>query len=286
MESDGNRRNKENNEPSYLTLGDLMNRFTKPAVQLAINALQLKSGSCGLDAGCGVGNHTMWLAEAVSPKGQVTGVDISEEGLSKAKKKLNDSKLEKQVSFEFGDIFDLPFEDDTFDWVWSADTLYLWLMGSQDSPHNPQELMKEIIRVTKSQGIIAFLFWSSQKLLPGYPLLEAKLNATRAANFTGPFGIQPLLHSTRALGWFHMANLKDPSVQNFIVEFQAPLSDDDKESLVETFKMFWNKTKPEVSDDVWTEYLRLCSPKSQDFILNLPDYHGYIVYSLFTARVD
>jgi hypothetical protein len=30
---------------------------------------------------------------------------------------------------------------------------------------------------------VAILFWSSQQLLPGYPLLEARLNASRAARF-------------------------------------------------------------------------------------------------------
>jgi len=286
MESENSRQDKEDDEASYIALGDLMNRFTKPIVSSAIKALGLKTGSRGLDAGCGIGNHTLWLAEAVSPNGHVTGIDISDEALSIAKEKLEKSDLKKQVSFKFGDIFNLPFEDKTFDWVWSADVLYLWLMGSKESPINPQVVIKKLTRVVKPGGILALLFWSSQKLLPGYPLLEAKLNATNAANFTGPFGIQPKLHSTRAVGWFQMAGLKEPKVQNFVAEFQAPFSDEEKEALIGTFRMFWNKAKPEVSDDVWSEYKRLCSSKSSDFILNLPDYHGYIVYSLFYAFVE
>ena len=263
-----------------------MNRFTRPAVNSAISALGLKPGSHGLDAGCGIGNHTLWLAEAVSPEGHVTGIDISDETLSIAKEKLDSSNLKKQVSFQIGDIFNLPFEDDTFDWVWSADVLYLWLMGSKEFPLNPKTVIKELSRVVTPGGKIGLFFWSSQKLLPGYPLLEARLNATCAANFTGPFGIQPELHSTRALGWFQMAGLIEPKVQNFVVEFQAPFSDEEKETLVGTFKMFWNKAKPEVSDEVWGEYKRLCRPSSPDFILNLPDYYGYIVYSLFYAIVE
>ena len=286
MESENSRQDEEDDEASYIALGDLMNTFTRPAVNSAIDALELKPGSRGLDAGCGIGNHTLWLAEAVSPDGQVTGVDISEEALSIAKEKLESSDLKNQVSFQFGDIFNLPFEDKTFDWVWSADVLYLWFMGSKESPVNPQAVMKELARIVKPGGMIGLLLWSSQKLLPGYPLLEAKLNATNAANFTGPFGIQPKLHSTRALGWFQMAGLREPRVQNFVVEFQAPFSDEEKKGLMGTFKMLWNKVKPEVSDKVWAEYKRLCSPESSDFILNLPDYHGYIIYSLFYAFVD
>jgi demethylmenaquinone methyltransferase/2-methoxy-6-polyprenyl-1,4-benzoquinol methylase len=275
----------DEDEVSYLDLGNIMNRFTRPAVNSAIDTLELKHGSRGLDAGCGIGNHTLWLAEAVAPEGHVTGVDISEEALSIAKEKQESSNLKKQVSFEMGDIFNLPFEDGTFDWIWSADVLYLWLMGSKESPVNPKTVIKELARVTKPGGKIGLFLWSSQKLLPGYPLLEARLNATKAANFAPPHGISPKLHSTRALGWFQEADLGEPKVKDFVVEFQAPFSDEEREALMGTFKMFWNKAKSEVSDEVWAEYKRLCNPKSQDFILNLKDYHGYFIYSLFYAVV-
>jgi len=149
MESEDGKKDLDEDEVSYLALGDIMNRFTKPAVQSAIDTLQLKSGSHGLDAGCGIGNHTLWLAEAVSPEGHVTGIDISKEGLSQAKEKLQSSDLKKQVSFKIGDIFTLPFENDTFDWVWSADVLYLWLMGGKGSLINPHTVIKELARVVK-----------------------------------------------------------------------------------------------------------------------------------------
>lgn len=274
----------EGDSISYLTLGDAMNRFTEPAVRSAIRALELPSGSNGLDAGCGIGNHTLWLAEAVSSGGYVTGVDISDECLAKAKERARKSEMMEQVSFRMGDIYNLPFEDDTFDWVWSADVLYLWLMESGSS-ERPLPVMKELSRVVKPGGKIAFFFWSSQKLLPGHPLLEARLNATEAANFAGPHGIPPELHSSRALGWFQRADLKDPKVQTFIVEAQAPLTDEVKDSLTGTFNMFWEKTKTEVAEEVWSEYQRLCNPGSSDFILNLPDYHCFITYSLFYGAV-
>ncbi len=257
-----------------------MNRITEPAVRSAIRALELRSGSHGLDAGCGIGNHTLWLAEAVSPGGHVTGVDISDECLLKAKEKAGKSDIPGQVSFQTGDIYDLPFEDDTFDWVWSSDVLYLWLMGNRGS-EGPLPVVKELARVVKAGGTIAFLFWSSQKLLPGYPLLEARLNATEAANFVGPHGIPPELHHSRALGWFFGANLKEPKVRSFIAEVQAPFTDEVRNALTGTFKMFWEKARAEVADDVWSEYQRLCNPGSSDFILNLPDYHCFITYSLF-----
>ncbi len=39
----------------------------------------------GLDAGCGIGHHTLLLAEAVAPAGHVTGLDLSPEFLVHAR---------------------------------------------------------------------------------------------------------------------------------------------------------------------------------------------------------
>lgn len=286
MGIDNQKRRDEEDEINYLSIGPQISRVTEPAVRYAIRALQLPLGSRGLDVGCGLGIHTSWLAEAVSPDGHVTGVDISNESLARAEGMANKSNLRKQVSFRTGDAWDLPFEDDSFDWLWSADTFYLWWMVSDGSGRDSLSLMKELIRVVKPGGIIAFLFWSTQKLLPGHPLLEARLNATSAANFVGPHGIEQALHSSRALGWLQSADLKEPKVSTLVADFYPPLTEETREGLTATFKMLWSKARSEVTAEDWIEYLRLCSPKSSDFILDLPDFYAYIVYSLFSGRVE
>ena len=43
-----------------------------------------------------------------------------------------------------------------------------------------RSLVKELARVVKPGGSVALLAWSSEKLLPGHPLLEGHLNATSA----------------------------------------------------------------------------------------------------------
>ena len=110
-------------EVSYLSMTAWVHRVTEPAIRSAIRALQLPPGSRGLDGGCGIGTHTLWLAEAVSPDGHVTGVDLSPECLARAEKIARSSGLAEEVSFQYGDMSDLPFDDDTFDWAWNVDTL-------------------------------------------------------------------------------------------------------------------------------------------------------------------
>lgn len=266
-------------EVSYSGMAAWIHHLTEPAIRSAIRALQLPPGSRGLDAGCGTGTHTLWLAETVSPGGHVTGVDISPDCLAHAEETASKSELAEQVSLQYGDINDLPFDDGTFDWVWNVDTL--WPVAGKD----PRPLVDELVRVVKPGGTIAVLFWSSQRLLPGYPLLEARLNATYAANFPYTDDTKPELHILRTLGWLQGADLEEPKVHTFVADVQAPLDDAARNGLTASFRMFWEKAESEVSPEDWAEFQRLCQPESPDFILNLSDYYAFITYSLFYGKV-
>lgn len=259
-----------------LALSDLLR---ERAIRSAIRALKLPPGSRGLDGGCGIGSHTLLLAEAVGSGGQVIGLDLSPGILIIAREIAKKSGLSEQVSFQEGDMNGLPFDDDTFDWVWSVDCVGYNRIGE------PLTLVKELARVVKPGGGIAILFWSSQQLLPGYPLLEARLNATSQG--IAPFSKdkRPELHFLRALGWFHEAGLKETGAQTFVGDVHSPLSDDIRSALISLFQMRWGEPQSELPQDDWEEYRRLCQPESPDFILNLPDYYAFFAYSMFHGRV-
>ena len=264
---------------SYPGMAAWVHRITEPAIRSAIRALELPPGSRGLDAGCGVGTHTLWLAEAISPGGTVTGVDISPGCLARAQETASRSGLAERVAFQYADMNDLAFEDDAFDWAWNADTL--WPVAGKD----PLPLVHELVRVVKPGGTVAILFWSSQRLLPGYPLLEARLNATRAANFPYTSDTNPELHILRALGWLQRAGLEELKARTFVADVQAPLGDAARNALTGSFQMFWGKAEPEVASEDWAAFQRLCRPGSQDFVLNLPGYYAFITYTLFCGQV-
>lgn len=61
-------------------------------------------------------------------------------------------------------------------------------------------------------------------LLPGYPLLEARLNAT--ASGVAPFKttMPPESHFMRALGWFRSAGFIESTVRTFASDICAPLT--------------------------------------------------------------
>jgi demethylmenaquinone methyltransferase/2-methoxy-6-polyprenyl-1,4-benzoquinol methylase len=273
--------NEQNNPidmDDYIRRLNLSHALRKSVIRAAIHTIQFAPGSQGLDIGCGAGNITTLLAESVTPTGNVTGVDIAPEMVTYATDVAEKAGLSKQLSYREGDMNNLPFNDNTFDWTWSVDCVGY-------APVEPLPLIKELMRVVKPGGRITFMAWSSQQLLPGYPDFEAQLNATSA-------GIAPFLkgkdsgkHFYRALGWFNQLGLESPKAQTFVGTAHAPLSDDVREALLSLIQMRWPGVQSELHQDDWEKFQRLCQPDSPDFILNLSDYYAFFTYSMFECKV-
>jgi ubiquinone/menaquinone biosynthesis C-methylase UbiE len=263
---------------TYMQRLSVSNPLIEPVLRSVIRALQLPAGSRGLDAGCGIGLQALLLAEAVGPAGHITGLDLSPEFLVRAGEIVKEAGLAERISFREGNVNKLPFDNDTFDWAWSASCV-----GYHPMDHLPP--LKELVRVVKPGGIVAILAWSSQQILPGHPLLEARLDMTSAG--IAPFvrGMRPERHFLRALGWFRNLGLEEPTAHTFVGDVHAPLSADIRSALTALFQMRWGGAQSEVSPEDWAEYQRLCQPESPDFILNLPDYYALFTYSLFVGKV-
>lgn len=73
------------------------------------------AGSTVLEAGCGVGAQTVTLAQR-SFEARFTSVDVSPDSLAEAERKAGEAGIEN-VAFLQADIFDLPFEPESFDHV-------------------------------------------------------------------------------------------------------------------------------------------------------------------------
>jgi demethylmenaquinone methyltransferase/2-methoxy-6-polyprenyl-1,4-benzoquinol methylase len=258
----------------------LHNQLTRPAILDAIHAADLPKGSRGLDAGCGLGMHTRWLAEAVSPEGAVTGVDRSREHL-----RLASVNAPANVSFKPDDLFHLPFPDNDFDWVWSADCLWAGPKEQGFGCEDPVPLVRELARVVRTGGTVCILFTSAKCLLPGYPALEAQLDTASAVSYPFSKGADPRVHLMRALGWMVQVGLDELKARSFIADIQAPLDDETTEAVSSYFPMYWDRAKTEVTSEVWREYERLCRPDSKDYILKIPDYYGFVAITAFYGTV-
>jgi demethylmenaquinone methyltransferase/2-methoxy-6-polyprenyl-1,4-benzoquinol methylase len=182
--------------------------------------------------------------------------------------------LSERIEFKQGEIQDLPFEADSFDWIWSADCI-----GYPVGDLLP--ILRELKRVLKPGGKAAILAWSSQSFLPGYPLLEARLNATCSAYAPFVRGKDPKVHFMRAMNWFTAAGFEEVHGRTFVADVQGPLSEDMKVALSSLFEMLWGEPREEASAEDRSEYRRLCTLESADSILNLQEYYGFFTYTVF-----
>jgi len=263
---------------TYLDKLVLSQPLRDPVISQAIRALDLPPGSRGLDAGCGTGHHTQLLAEEVGPDGHVTGLDRSAELVAYARGLAERSDHSRQASFRQGDVNALPFDDGSFDWAWSVDCV------GHPSVGDPLAGLRELARVVRPGGQVALLGYSAQMLLPGHPLLEARLNATASATIQPARGRRPEAHFLRALGWFREAGLAEATARTVVGTVQAPLDDGIRRALTSLFGMLWGETQAMMAEEDREEYRSLTQPDSARFILSSPDYYAFITYSMFEAR--
>jgi len=83
--------------------------------------LSLPSGAVVLDAGCGVGDVARTMATAFNF--QVTGIDILDFNLDEARQRSATAGLGDRTTFQHGDYHHLDFSDESFDGVYTMETL-------------------------------------------------------------------------------------------------------------------------------------------------------------------
>jgi SAM-dependent methyltransferase len=83
----------------------------------SLELLALSPGQSVLDVGCGPGILAVQAAAQVAPGGAVTGVDVAEGMLEVAREKAAEHGVGDAVSFQLGDMHELPFADERFDAV-------------------------------------------------------------------------------------------------------------------------------------------------------------------------
>lgn len=262
----------------YLEAVRVMDLLRRSVTKAALDILAFPSGSCGLDAGCGIGDQARMLAESVGSDGHVTGLDLDKDVLDRAADLAKKCDVADRLSFAKGDVREIPFGANTFDWAWSMDCVGY-------APLEPAPLIDELARVTRSGGTVAILAWSHETLLPGHPILEARLRATSAGVAPFQLGSTPESHFLRALGWFREANLSLPAVDSLADTLYAPLNADQTDALERLFMMRWPGVENELSPADLAEYQRLCLPDSPDFIVRRSDYCAFFTYTMFYGQV-
>jgi SAM-dependent methyltransferase len=106
--------------------------------------LPISSHNRVLDVGCGSGSMSRLIAHSF-PQAEVIGVDVREQYLDFARARAREESI-RNVTFQSGDVFALPFPDASFDLVWSK-YLLQWL-------RQPRNALAEMRRITKPGGFV------------------------------------------------------------------------------------------------------------------------------------
>ncbi|MEL7003230.1 MAG: methyltransferase domain-containing protein [Bacteroidota bacterium] len=126
-------------------------------------------GSLILEAGCGVGAQTKIIGSK-NPESNFISIDISEKSISKAQETIKSLDI-GNVEFQQADVFDLPYNDESFDHVFVCFIL--------EHLAKPELALQELKRVVKKQGTITVIEGDHGSTY-FYPDSEAARNAVKA----------------------------------------------------------------------------------------------------------
>jgi ubiquinone/menaquinone biosynthesis C-methylase UbiE len=109
--------------------------------RITLDALGLGDGERILDVGVGTGHMAFDMAKATTGHNEIVGIDISDDMLNTCRDRCADLP---NVSFEMADLYDLPFNEESFDVVLSVQVFeYL---------EDVQKALLELHRVLKPGG--------------------------------------------------------------------------------------------------------------------------------------
>jgi SAM-dependent methyltransferase len=123
--------------------------FTCQAAGRVVSFARVRAGQRVLDVGCGTGVVAVAAARAGA---RVSGLDLTPELLVRAKENAQIASVE--IDWREGDAEALPYEDASFDVVLSQ-------FGHMFAPR-PEVAVREMLRVLKPGGTIAFATWPPQ----------------------------------------------------------------------------------------------------------------------------
>ncbi|CAH0159990.1 class I SAM-dependent methyltransferase [Chryseobacterium sp. Bi04] len=130
-----------------IEIGEMMNASNIGMTLESIKALVIEDDECILEIGHGNAAHVKSII-SLAHNIRYTGIDISETMYYEARR-LNEA-FEDQADFVLYEGSILPFKDQTFNKIFTVNTVYFW--------ENPVAFLNEIYRVLKDDGTFVLTF--------------------------------------------------------------------------------------------------------------------------------
>ena len=116
-----------------------------PYIKRRVRGFGIQEGMTVVDYGCGPGRYTTVFAELVGESGKVYAADIYELAIEAVKKKIEKRNL-RNIEPVLVDGYNSGLPDNVADLVCAIDMFF--------TIKNPTEFLKEIKRITKSDGVL------------------------------------------------------------------------------------------------------------------------------------
>ena len=134
----------------FMALSMQIHDFICPFIEKRIRQFGFEKGMIVIDYGCGPGRYTTKLAEFVGNKGKVYALDIHKLAINTVRKKIEKYNL-KNIEPILIDGYNSTLPNDTADVVCAIDMF--------PGIKKPTDLLKEIRRITKKDGILIIDGW-------------------------------------------------------------------------------------------------------------------------------
>ena len=184
-----------------------MEKTLGPIADAVIEAASVRAGEKVLDIGCGCAGTSFALLNKVGERGEVFGVDISAPMLKTAAATAAQLpvKLQSVIAFEQADASVYPFEEGSFDLVFSRFGVMFFA--------DPAAAFANIRKALKPDGRLAFICWAP---VPGNEWITVPMGAAlqhlprpepTPPNAPGPFGLSDAEYLNQVLGEAGFANI-------------------------------------------------------------------------------
>lgn len=156
-----------------IEMGNMMNETNITMTKHSIQNLNILKENKILELGHGNAGHVEFLFEQAKDL-KYYGLEMSDLMFQEARKINRNFVSQKQAFFTLYDGNKIPFEDETFDKVFTVNTIYFW--------QKPEDLLSEIYRVLKPNGNFCLTFAEEDfmKKLP-FTQFEFELYSTEKA---------------------------------------------------------------------------------------------------------
>lgn len=256
----------------------LFNELAAPELRALIAGLGLRPGMRALDAGCGSGLATAWLAEHVAPGGLAVGID-----LAAAHVRLARASAPAAAGVLQAEITRAPLRPGCFDLVWCVNTI--------NHLRDPLAGVGALAELLRPGGQIAL---GQSHLMPEQVFawdarLERVVTEANRAYYRDKYGLDEAdTAGIRALvGLLRAAGLREVRPRTVVVERVAPIDPAAEAYLVEAlFRGAWGeRLRPYLAPADWAALAELCDPAGPACCLRRPDFHYLQTFTLVTGTV-